>query len=79
MKDKLEELFDPFALGGWAEEDEQARELLQCFPSSKTERQGNLFRFVLEAMQRSVDEVMKERLITSLPPKAQKRLDGGWI
>jgi len=51
----MDEAFDPFALGGYAEEDDRVEEMrreLQCFPSSKSERQGNLFRFVLEAIDR---------------------------
>jgi len=49
------EEFDPFSMGGYAEEDSQAEEMregLQQFPSSRTERQGSLFKFVLQAIER---------------------------
>ena len=63
MNDKTERSdgLDPWELGGWAEGDGQVEGILegfqplQCFPSSKTERQMNLFRFTLEAIERQRD------------------------
>jgi hypothetical protein len=50
--------WDPFALGGYAEEDEQAADFATDFArevsqgSAKPVRQGSLFRFALEAIER---------------------------
>ena len=65
----MEEEFDPFSLGGhrspsqiYAESEHTVKgfnEQLVCFPSSKTERQMNLFKFALEVVYRDLDRRLK--------------------